>query len=133
MVQNSPLKFSQPQKTSPKHIHPKHKMYNLNTTSTFQVTTPAVTYVYEIVPISSGIATISSDNVLRLLDPLALDRGPVNSIQNVHSDVTCMKALETSPGDAAIVATAGRDGRVCLLDPRSGGKIGEVRSGELKI
>lgn len=44
-----------------------------------------------------------------------------------------MKALETSPGDAAIVATAGRDGRVCLLDPRSGGKIGEVRSGELKI
>jgi len=30
-----------------------------------------------------------------------------------------------------VVCTAGRDGRVCLWDVRSGEKVGEVRSGEL--
>jgi len=51
----------------------------------------------------------------------------VNVVNGVNKDVTCLKAI--GEGDALLVATAGRDGRVCLVDPRGGGKIGEVRSG----
>lgn len=109
-------------------------MYNLNTISSFHVTDPADTYIYDIVPVAGGLASISSDDSLRLLDPLALNAGPVNSIRRVNTDVTCLKALSTgAEGDALIVATAGRDGKVCLWDPRSGGKVGEVRSGELRF
>ncbi|KAL2059996.1 hypothetical protein VTL71DRAFT_9818 [Oculimacula yallundae] len=104
-------------------------MYNLNTTSSFHVAKPAGTYVYDVVPVAAGLAAISSDDSLRLLDPLALNAGPVNEIKNVNKDVTCLKAVSVgSEGDAVVVCTAGRDGRVVLWDPRSGSKAGEVRS-----
>lgn len=107
-------------------------MYNLNTTSSFHVTSPAGTYVYDIVPVAAGLAAISSDDSLRLLDPLALNAGPVNEIKKVNADVTCLKAVNTGgEGDAVVVCTAGRDGKVALWDPRSGAKVGEVRSGKL--
>lgn len=107
-------------------------MYNLRTTSSFHVAKPAGTYVYDIVPVAAGLAAISSDDSLRLLDPLALNAGPVNEIKKVNADVTCLKAVSVGgEGDAVVVCTAGRDGRVALWDPRSGAKVGEVRSGEL--
>ncbi len=109
-------------------------MYNLNTISSFHVIDPADTYIYDIITVAGGLASISSDDSLLLLDPLTLNAGPVKSIRRVNKDVTCLKALSSgAEGDAMIVATAGRDGRVCLWDPRNGGKVGEVRTGELKI
>jgi hypothetical protein len=108
------------------------KMYTLNCVDSFQITDPADTYIYDLVPVAAGLVTISSDDTLRLLDPLALNGTPLNSIRRVNTDVTCLKALG-GEGDALIVCTAGRDGRVCLMDPRSGAKIGQVRSGELDI
>lgn len=51
----------------------------------------------------------------------------------VNKDVTCLKAFSSSDGSGSggdVVCTAGRDGRVVLLDPRSGARVGEVRSGE---
>lgn len=104
-------------------------MYNLNTTSSFRVASPAETYVYDVVPVAAGLAAISSDDSLRLLDPLALNAGPVNEIKNVHVNVTCLKVLCVGgEGDAPIVCTAGRDGRVALWDPRIGAKVEEVMS-----
>lgn len=55
----------------------------------------------------------------------------MNSVRKVNEEVTCLKALNAErEGDASVVATAGRDGWVRLVDLRSGGKVGEVRSGE---
>jgi hypothetical protein len=106
------------------------KMYTLDAIDSFEISSPANTYIYDIVPIAAGLATISSDDSLRLLDPTALSGPPLNSIPKVNTDVTCLKAINSSTeGDALIVCTAGRDGKVCLVDPRSGEKIGEVRSG----
>lgn len=108
-------------------------MYTLNAVDSFHISDPADTYIYDIVPIAAGLAAISSDDNLRLLDPLTLSGPPLNSIRRVNTDVTCLKAVSvTTEGDAQIVATAGRDGRVCLLDCRSGQKVGEVRTGELR-
>jgi hypothetical protein len=106
-------------------------MYALNPVDSFHISEPKGTYVYDIAPVAAGLAAISSDDSLRLLDLLALSEAPINSIRRVNTDVTCLKAINnTAEGDALLVGTAGRDGRVCLLDPRTGAKIGEVQSGE---
>jgi hypothetical protein len=107
-------------------------MYTLETVDSFQISDPTDTYIYDIVLVAAGLAAISSDDSLRLLDPLALNGTPLNSIPRVNTDVTCLKAVNTTTeGDALIICTAGRNGRVCLLDPRTGAKVGEVRSGGL--
>jgi len=102
-------------------------MYTLEAVDSFHVSSPADTYIYDIVPTASGLATISSDDSLRLVDPLALNRPPINSIRKVQTDVTCLKALGEG---AAVVCTAGRDGRVKILDPKTGSVVGEMKSGE---
>jgi hypothetical protein len=107
-------------------------MYALNAVDSFHISDPKDTYIYDIVPVAAGLAAISSDDSLRLLDPLALSGTPLNSIWRVNKDVTCLKAINSSTeGDALIVCTAGMDGKVCLLDSRTGAKIGEVRTGKL--
>lgn len=105
-------------------------MYSLSTTSSFHVSDPQSTYIYDIIPVSGGLAAISSDDSLRFFDPTNLDAGPVSSVRRVNTDVTCVKALgRGESGDEWIVCTAGRDGRVAMLDPRTGAKVGEVASG----
>lgn len=107
-------------------------MYTLNAADSLHISEPAGTYIYDIVPVAAGVAAISSDDSFRLLDPLALNGTPLNSIRRVNTDITCLKAVNTSTeGDTLVVCTAGRDGRVCLLDLRTGSKVGEVRTGEL--
>ena len=45
--------------------------------------------------------------------------------------MTCMKVLGSGElGEGAVVCTAGRDGKVVMLDPRTWAKVGEVSSGE---
>lgn len=100
-------------------------MYSLTAVDAVHVSTPPNTYIYDIVPIASGLAVISSDDSLRLLDPLALSGNPVNSIRRVNQDVTCLKALN---GD--VVITAGRDAKFVVWDARTGAKAGEVRCGK---
>jgi len=110
------------------------KMYSLNAVDSFQISGPKDIYIYDIVSVAGGLAAISSDDSLRLFDPLALSGAPLNSIRQVNTDVTCLKAINSSTeADALIVCTAGRDGKVCLLDPRSGARIGEVRTGVLLL
>jgi SEL1 protein len=104
-------------------------MYTLESVDSFHISSPENTYIYDIVPVAGGLATISSDDSLRLLDPLSLNGPPINSVRRVNTDVTCLKAL--GGDDAVVVCTAGRDGCVKVLDPRSGGVVGEVKSGEL--
>lgn len=103
-------------------------MYRFFASDVFEVQGEEPTYIYDIVPVAAGLASISSDDCLRLLDPTALNGQPLNTIKKVNTDVTCLKTIGN--GDSSIVVTAGRDGKVCLIDPRTGGKVGEVKSGE---
>lgn len=104
-------------------------MYSLTAIDAFEITSPENTYVYDIVPCAAGLAAISSDDSLRLLDPLALSGPPLNAIPTVNEHVTCLKVAEEE-GSTTVIVTAGRDGRVCLIDPRTGARVGECRSGE---
>lgn len=104
-------------------------MYTLNPLSSFQISKPANTYIYDIIPVGAGLASISSDDVLRLLDPLNLEGPPVKEIKDANKDVTCLGSLNGENGEPVVV-TAGRDGKVVVVDPRSGGVVGSVRSGE---
>lgn len=105
-------------------------MFTLDAVGSFDIHEPSGTYVYEIVPVSDGIAVISSDNNLRLIDPLSLHNQPLQVVQNVHADVTCLKALDPQ---SSIVCTAGRDGRVSIFDFRSRSKVSEVRTGRFSF
>lgn len=106
-------------------------MYNLYEQNAFRVSDPTETYIYDILPVAAGLVSISSDDCLRILDPLNLNGPPINSVRKINAVVTCLRAF--GEGDAVVVATAGRDGRVVLMDPRSGAKVGEVRSGMSKL
>jgi SEL1 protein len=106
-------------------------MYTFNAIDSFHISEPKDTYIYDLVPVAAGLATISSDDSLRLLDPLSLNGQPKTSIRKINTDVTCLKAIASSAGSRELVCTAGRDGRVCIVDPRSGSKVGEVKAGKL--
>lgn len=121
--------FQTTQSTKTHKIFP---MYTLSNIDSFCAPLPD-TYIYDIIPVLGGIAVISSDDAFRLLDPLTLSGQPITSLKDVNKDITCMKAFSFNgfEGSAEVVCTGGRDGRLVLLDPRSGGMAGEVRSGEL--
>ncbi|CAG8974471.1 hypothetical protein HYALB_00010857 [Hymenoscyphus albidus] len=102
-------------------------MYTLDALDQFQVTKPENTYIYDIVPTAAGLATISSDDVLRVLDPGNLSEKPLKEIKDVNKDVTCLKAVDPNgEAGAVIVATAGREGKVRMWDLRTGSKVAEV-------
>lgn len=91
------------------------------------------TYVYDIQPVAGNIATISSDNNLRVIDPLALNSQAVATYENVHDGVTCLKTLNN---DSSIVVTAGSDGRVNVFDSRlsqTAAKVATFETGEHKF
>jgi hypothetical protein len=101
-------------------------MYTLDAVGVFQIEHPPETYIYDIQPVADGIVAISSDDCLRLIDPLVLHAFPLQLIQNVHNEITCLKTLD--PGNS-IVCTAGRDGRVNIFDFRAKTKVAELRTG----
>jgi SEL1 protein len=101
-------------------------MYTLDNEGTFRVEQPSETYIYQIEPVADGLAAISSDNCLRLLDPLVLSGPVLHSIPHIHQEVTSLKALDEG---ASIVCTAGRDGLVNIFDFRQRSKVVEMRTG----
>jgi len=104
-------------------------MYSLYSSSSFAVTSPADTYIYELSTVANGIASVSSDNILRLHDPLALQK-PLACVPKIHDEVTVLKTLDA---ENSVVCTAGRDGKVKIWDLRNGGLVGEVRCGKFEL
>ncbi|RFU26649.1 hypothetical protein B7463_g9707, partial [Scytalidium lignicola] len=92
---------------------------------TFTITDPQSTYIYDITPTAAGLATISSDDKLRLIDPLALNKPELSIIGRQNAQFTCLRSLDEGN---AIVCTGGRDGSICAFDLRSGNMVLEVKS-----
>lgn len=106
-------------------VIPNHKMYTLDASSAYAIEKPQGTYVYDIIEVADGIVSISSDDQIRLHNPLSLESDPIYSISKSHAEITCLKALDA---DNSIVVTAGRDGKVRVSDLRQRSTITEVRS-----
>ena len=101
-------------------------MYTLDATGVFRIEQPPDTYIYHIEPVADRIAAISSDNCLRLIDPLFLNGPALNTIQNIHAEVTCLKILDAENG---IICTAGRDGKIAIFDLREKARVTEMSVG----
>jgi WD40 repeat protein len=103
-------------------------MYTLDGSEAFRINRPEGTYIYHLEPVAEGVAVISSDDCLRLIDPTSLNGPALKAIRNVHTEVTCLKALD---GQNAVVCTAGRDGRVNIWDLRGSTRVAELKTGML--
>lgn len=82
------------------------------------------TYVYRIIPFGDRLASISSDDSLRLIDSQTLQLVPEYIINHVHDGVTSLEAA----GDRGIL-TAGRDGVVRCTDLRTKKRTLELLKG----
>lgn len=106
-------------------------MYQLDSNAVFKL--EGNTYIYDIQPVAGSIVFISSDNNLRVVDPLALNSAPLATFRDVHNGVTCLKALES---DNSTVVTAGSDGKVNVFDLRlakTAAKVATFQTGKYKF
>lgn len=80
------------------------------------------TYIYKILPISTELVSISSDDSLRVLDPPTLE--VYGSVHGVHDGVTCLSGFRDR-----LFLTAGRDGLVKCMDLRTRSTAFELSEG----
>ncbi|MCJ1391859.1 hypothetical protein MMC18_004726 [Xylographa bjoerkii] len=92
--------------------------------ATSPLSLPIHSYIYCIKGVGRSLATISSDDSLRVFDPVTLQVDSDHVFENVHTGVTC---LENVSLEAATVLTAGRDGYARCWDLRSGKKTLELK------
>jgi len=102
-------------------------MYTLDACASFAITQPPGVYIYDIVSVADGIISISSDDTLRLIDPTSLHLQPLYTVPKVHYEITCLKVLDENN---SIVCTAGRDGKVNILDLRQRLKVAEIHTSQ---
>lgn len=98
-------------------------MFNLSCVDQFRYPGVNEVYVTDLLPLTQGPATISSDQKLCFFDPLNLRLGPLKTILTSHGNLTCAKAYDLG---GSVVATAGEDGSVSMWDLRQDGKQAEV-------
>lgn len=90
-------------------------MYHLTCIDEYKIPTREEVYVLDIVPLTSGPATISSDQKLSLFNPLSLKTGPTVNLVTHHGNITCARGYDTVN---SVVCTAGENGTISLWDLR---------------
>ncbi|KAI0505795.1 WD40-repeat-containing domain protein [Xylaria bambusicola] len=90
-------------------------MYSLNCIDEYRIPTREEVYVLDIIPFTSGPATISSDQKLSLFNPLSLKTGPTVNLVTSHGNITCARAFDDAN---SVVCTAGENGTISLWDLR---------------
>ncbi|KAI1358983.1 WD40-repeat-containing domain protein [Xylaria arbuscula] len=90
-------------------------MYSLNCIDQYRIPTREEVYVLDIIPFTSGPATISSDQKLSLFNPLSLKTGPTVNLVTSHGNITCARAFDAAN---SVVCTAGENGTISLWDLR---------------
>ncbi|KAI4865313.1 WD40 repeat-like protein [Hypoxylon rubiginosum] len=98
-------------------------MYPLTCVDGYRIPLREEVYVLDIIPLTSGPATISSDQKLSVFSPTNLSTGPQVSLVTRHGNITCAKAYD---GVNAIVCTAGEDGSLSMWDLRLDPQQAEV-------
>lgn len=101
-------------------------MFTLVEQSSYRVPGPAESYIYEIVSSAVGIAAISSDDALRVLNPAHLSGPELFTLPQVHNAVTCLSILDMAGN---VFGTAGRDGEIKIWDVRCGQLVASTNSG----
>ncbi|KAI1392912.1 WD40 repeat-like protein [Hypoxylon trugodes] len=98
-------------------------MYSLTCIDGYKIPVREEVYVLDILPLTSGPATISSDQKLSLFNPANLSAGPPVNLLTRHGNITCAKVFHAGN---AIVCTAGEDGSVSMWDLRQDARQAEV-------
>ena len=75
---------------------------------------PPDTYVYKILAVDGKLASISSDDSLRLIDLQTVRLDSDGTLDRIHNGVTCLKTFQSLN-----VLTAGRDGLLKSTDART--------------
>lgn len=98
-------------------------MYPLNCVDGYRIPVREEVYVLDIIPLTAGPATISSDQKLSLFNPTSLKVGPQLNLLTRHGNITCAKAYDAG---SATVCTTGEDGSVSMWDLRQDARQAEV-------
>ncbi|CAM1504660.1 Fc.00g022510.m01.CDS01 [Cosmosporella sp. VM-42] len=88
------------------------------------------TYVLDIYRTSAGLAAISSNQHLTLLDPSRLAQGPLRNLGTEHGNLTTLKVFDAN---VAVVCTAGENGVVAVWDLRAGGRVAQFQASDTPI
>ncbi|KAI6748131.1 hypothetical protein HG531_008673 [Fusarium graminearum] len=87
-------------------------------------------YVLDIQRTSAGLATISSDQFLSVLDPARLSAGPQRRLPTQHGNLTTLRVFDSN---AALVCTAGENGTVAVWDLRQGANVVQFQASQAPI
>ncbi|KAL1903235.1 hypothetical protein Sste5346_000520 [Sporothrix stenoceras] len=90
-------------------------MYHLAGADEYQFPGSTPPYVLDLIPLASGLASISTDGKLSLFDPLRIGAGPKRTFTTSHGNLTVARAFDTA---GCVLATAGENGTVTLWDLR---------------
>lgn len=80
-------------------------------------------YVLDLHRLTSGLASISSDQKLSFFNPARIDLGPVVSLTTNHGNLRCLKPYDWTN---SIVSTAGENGTVSVWDLRVNPSMAQV-------
>ncbi|WKT46598.1 WD40 repeat [Fusarium oxysporum f. sp. vasinfectum] len=87
-------------------------------------------YVLDIHRTSVGLASISSDQFLSVLDPARLSAGPQRRLPTQHGNLTTLRVFDSN---ASIVCTAGENGTVGVWDLRQGANVVQFQASQASI
>ncbi|CEI41152.1 hypothetical protein FVEN_g3504 [Fusarium venenatum] len=87
-------------------------------------------YVLDIQRTSAGLASISSDQFLSVLDPTRLSAGPQRRLPTQHGNLTTLRVFDSN---AALVCTAGENGTVAVWDLRQGSNVVQFQASQAPI
>ncbi|MCJ1321987.1 hypothetical protein MMC15_007332 [Xylographa vitiligo] len=92
--------------------------------ATSSLSLPINSYIYCIKAAGGTLAAISSDDSLRVFDPVTLQVQADRVFENAHTGLVCLEKVDVEAGS---VFTAGRDGYVRCWDLRSGKRTVELK------
>ncbi|KAF4980703.1 hypothetical protein FZEAL_3371 [Fusarium zealandicum] len=87
-------------------------------------------YVLDIHRTSAGLAAISTDQFLSLLDPSHLSAGPIRRLPTDHGNLTTLRVFDAND---ALVCTAGENGTVAVWDLRQGARVAQFQASQAPI
>ncbi|KAH7221631.1 WD40-repeat-containing domain protein [Fusarium oxysporum] len=87
-------------------------------------------YVLDIHRTSVGLASISSDQFLSVVDPARLSAGPQRRLPTQHGNLTTLRVFDSN---ASIVCTAGENGTVGVWDLRQGANVVQFQASQAPI